>query len=172
MSRRKIRKVKRAALIVVGEGPQDKAFLNHMKHLYDSRTSGQTVTINSADGGSPGDIIETVRRKHRHADFDKSYILLDSDITITQQNRDAARKRNIELIESTPYCLEGMLLDILGQNIPSTSRECKTILHPQLNDNPATPSAYTTLFPGTVLNTTTKHQIVTLRNVIANKQTP
>jgi len=47
------RKVKLSSLIVVGEGPHDKAFINHMKDLYDNRTSGQKVKVESADGGSP-----------------------------------------------------------------------------------------------------------------------
>jgi len=32
--------LKLASLIIVGEGPHDKAFLLHMKDLYDSRNTG------------------------------------------------------------------------------------------------------------------------------------
>jgi hypothetical protein len=34
-----------------------------MKSLYDHRDSGQKVTINSADGGSPHDVIKTAIKK-------------------------------------------------------------------------------------------------------------
>lgn len=165
-------KVKLAALIVVGEGPQDKAFLNYMKSLHDIRESGQTVTISSADGGSPGDIINTVIRKHRHTDFDERYVLLDSDVPISQQVRAKAKKQKIVLIESTPHCLEGMLLDVLGQFIPSTSKACKAAMHPQLSSEPTNPKAYAALFPQSVLDDSTKKQIVTLRHAITNTKPP
>lgn len=172
MAGRKVRKVKLTALIIVGEGPHDKAFLNHMKDIYDSRTSGQKVTVNSADGGSPGDIIDTVIRKHRHTDFDKRYVLLDSDVPIDQRDRAKARKHMIELVESTPLCLEGMLLEILGQRAGVTNNACKMALHPQLAGKPTDPKAYGVLFPHPVLDATAKEQIVTLRHVIANTEPP
>lgn len=168
MSKRNNRKVKLATLIVVGEGPHDRAFLNHMKSLYDSRETGQKVTINSADGGSPGDIIDTVIRKNRHTNFDKRYILLDSDVPIIQQDRDKARRNKIELVESTPHCLEGMLLDILGEPVPANSNACKAAMHPKLAGEPTDPKAYSVLFTQQVLNETDKEQIVTLRHAISN----
>jgi len=156
MARRILRRVKLTTLIVVGEGAHDKAFLNHMKSIYDGRTSGQKVTINSADGGSPVDIINTVIRKHSHTDFDKRYVLLDSDVPITQQARIRAKRSKIELVESTPVCLEGMLLEILGQRVRGTNGACKAALHPQLAGQPTNPRAYVALFPQQVLDATVK----------------
>jgi len=45
------RRVQQSTLLVVGEGPHDKAFIEHMKSLYDSRDNGQKVTVKPGDGG-------------------------------------------------------------------------------------------------------------------------
>jgi diaminopimelate decarboxylase len=78
--------------------------------LYDHRASGQRVTVASADGGSPVTMVETTYQKYRHVSFDRCYLLLDEDVAISQQVRDKARKWHIQLVISTPHCLEGMLL--------------------------------------------------------------
>lgn len=166
---RRPRKVKLTALIVVGEGPHEKAFLNHMKSLYDGRATGQTVKVDSADGGSPADIIKTTIRKYRHTHYDKRYVLMDSDVCIGQQEYKVAQKAKIELVISTPVCLEGMLLEVLGQTAPATNRACKSALHPQLAGLPTDRISYANKFPKAVLDVTEKEQIVTLRDVIANK---
>ncbi|WP_250656067.1 hypothetical protein [Alkalimarinus coralli] len=168
MAKRKGRKVKLASLIIVGEGPHDKAFLNHMKRLYDGDT-GQTVKVDSADGGSPADIIKTTDRKYKHAAYDRRYILMDSDVTIRQQDRDRARKLKIQLVISEPICLEGMLLEVLGQKAPDNNDSCKAKLHPQLCGPPTNHNSYSECFPKLVLDKTNKEQIVTLRQIIANK---
>lgn len=165
----RMRKAKLATLIVVGEGLHESAFLRHMKNLYDDRHTGQTVKIDSADGGSPLDIIKTTTRKYRHADYDRRYVLMDSDVSIRQQDYDAARKARIKLVISTPVCLEGMLLEVVGQRAPLTNMACKAALHPQLTGSPVETYSYAKLFPKTVLDSTRKEQIVTLRAVIANK---
>lgn len=168
MAKRKDRKVKLATLIAVGEGAHDKAFLNHMKGIYDYRHSGQKVTVDSADGGSPEDIIQSVIRKNRHAAYDRSYILLDSDIPIPEKARNIAKQKRIELIESTPLCLEGMLLEILEEPVPEISQKCKDFLHPKLACAPTDPKAYKNLFSKDVLDNTDKEQIKILRKILQN----
>ncbi len=169
MAKRKSRKVKLATLIVMGEGPHEKAFLNHMKHLYDDRTTEQKVTIDSADGGSPHDIINSVVRKHRHTDFDRRFVLLDSDVNIEPKDRELARKNRIVLIESKPVCLEGMLLDILDERVPRTNQACKDALHSQLSGKPTIASSYADIFTKDLLDSTEKEQIIVLREVISNE---
>ncbi len=61
---------------------------------------------------------------------------MDSDIVIDEKTKKLAKENNIHIIESIPLCLEGMLLDVLGQTIPSTSIKCKNILYPQLSGSP------------------------------------
>ena len=168
MSRRKKAQPKLKTLIIYGECPCDKVFLEHMKQIYDGRESGQRVNIDSADGGSPEHIIETVVRNSRHTEYDRCYILLDSDIPITQEDRKKAGKNKIELVESAPHCLEGMLLDVLGQPIPANSKACKKVLCPKLDGKPTERKAYSALFSRQVLDNTEKEQIVILRNIIGN----
>lgn len=166
----KTRKIKLATLLIVGEGIHEKAFLQHMKSIYDGQNN-QTVKIDAASGGSPIEIIDETIRKYNHADYDKKVILLDADIPIRQQDRDKARKNNnIELIISSPVCLEGMLLEVLGHRVAelSSAADCKKRLHPILSGEPTKPSSYAQSFPKATLDTTTLDQIVRLRNLIAN----
>jgi hypothetical protein len=160
-------RAKLTTLIVVGEGPHDKAFLKHMQKLYDGDT-GQKVTIDSADGGSPYNIINSTDRKYKHAAFNRRIILMDSDVTIRQQDRDLARKNKIEIITSEPLCLEGMLLEVLKRRVPATAQACKAALHPDLSGHPTQPESYSELFPKPVLDITPKQQIQRLKEVISN----
>ena len=164
---KKDRRVKLSSLIVVGEGPHDKAFICHLKDLYDNRNTGQKVKVESADGGSPKDILESVL-KNRHADYDKKYVLMDSDITLSQQDRDFARKHRIEIIQSTPWCLEGMLLDALGERVPNGNDACKCKLHPMLAGAPTDKNSYKILFPKEEVDASEKEQLVTLRELLSN----
>lgn len=166
----KVRKIKLATLLIVGEGLHEKAFLQHMKLIYDGQNN-QTIKVDAASGGSPIEIIDEAIRKYNHADYDKKIILLDTDVTIRQQDRDKARKKNIELIISSPICLEGMLLEVLGHRVPelSSATDCKKRLHPLLSGTPTKPSSYAQIFPKAVLDEATKDQIVRLKNLINNK---
>ncbi len=167
MAKKRQRRVKLASLIVVGEGACDKAFLNHMKDLYDSRETNQSVKVMAADGGSPRDIIRSVV-KNKQAEYDKYYLLMDSDIPLTPENKTFASKNKVELILSTPLCLEGMLLDVLGQKAANNSQSCKAKLHPQLSGAATEKLSYRSLFPEAILTVTQKAQIIKLRRVLAN----
>lgn len=164
---KKHRKVKLPTLIVVGEGPHDKAFINHLKDLYDNRNTGQKVKVESADGGSPRDILQSAL-KNKHADYDQKYVLMDSDIAVSQQDRDFAQKNSIGIIQSTPLCLEGMLLDALGQRAPDSNDACKRKFHPMLTGDPTDKNSYKTLFPKEVVDSSDKEQLVTLRKLLSN----
>lgn len=79
MMARKIKRSLLSTLIIVGEGTHEKAFLSHLKTLYSANTN-QKVKIDSADGGSPQDIVKTAVKKSRHIEYDRKFILMDSDI--------------------------------------------------------------------------------------------
>lgn len=165
----KTKRVKLTTLLIVGEGIHEKAFLQHMKSIYDGENN-QTVKIDAASGGSPIEIIDDTIRKYNHADYDKKVILLDADITIRQQDWDKARKNNIELIISSPVCLEGMLLAILEYRVAefSSATDCKKRLHQLLSGDPTKSSSYAQSFSKSTLDSTTLNQIVRLRNLIGN----
>jgi len=167
---KKQRRIQCSSLIVVGEGPHDKAFINHMKSLYDSRNTGQTVKIESAMGGSPLAIVKSAL-KNKHADYDKRYVLMDSDVEIPQQYLAYAKKNKVTIILSTPVCLEGMLLEVLELRVieGATNTECKRRLHPMLSGEPTCKDSYVTLFTKQVLDDTEKEAIVDLRQLLANE---
>ncbi len=166
---KKIRRVQLATLIIVGEGAHEEAFLRHMASLYDGRETNQKITIKSADGGSPGDIIHSAI-KNRHSKYDRKYVLMDSDVKIPEKDIQTSKKNKVEIICSKPICLEGMLLDILDQKIPSTAQACKSSLHPKLDGLPTDKNSYSKLFDKHVLDNTSKEQIITIKKIISNNK--
>jgi hypothetical protein len=171
MAKKKQRRIQCSSLIVVGEGPHDKAFISHMKSLYDTRNTGQTVKVESATGGSPITIVKSAL-KNKHADYDRKYVLMDSDVEISQKCLSYAKQNKVTIILSTPVCLEGMLLEVLGRRVAegTTNSECKRRLHPELSGEPTCKDSYSTLFTLSVLNETKKVTIVNLRELLSNKK--
>ena len=171
MAKRKpTRSVNKTTLLVMGEGEHDKAFLSHMKGIYHERRSGSKVTLDFSSGGSPHDIIKDTVKKSRHVDYDQKFILMDSDVPVKQQDIKAADDSGISILYSKPLCLEGMLLSILAQSIPNTAQKCKSVLHPQLSDNPALSKSYEPLLAKPVLDKTNHATVVTLRSLLGIKQ--
>ncbi|MEA1919604.1 MAG: hypothetical protein U9N52_07180 [Campylobacterota bacterium] len=156
-----------STLIIVGEGAHEKAFLSHLKALYSANTD-QKVKIDSADGGSPQDIVRTAVKKSRHIDYDRKFILMDSDIAVDEITKKLAKDNNITIILSEPLCLEGMLLNLLGVNVPDTSKKCKTLLHPKLDGNPAEKKSYVKLIDKELLESSDLEQIVILLKIVQN----
>ena len=161
------RKVQLATLLVVGEGAHDKAFLNHLRDLFDGRETGQKVKVQSSDGGSPRDIIKAAI-KSRHAAYDRRVVFMDSDIPLSDKDTKYAQMHKIELILSEPLCLEGMLLEILSESIPNDCRACKRTLHPKLSGVPTKKESYAILFTKTLLGSCNKNQIKRLIEILKN----
>lgn len=165
---RQNRRIQQTTLIIVGEGSHEKAFLSHMKVMYDLRNSGQKVKIIKGDGGSPYDVINSTIKKSSHAAYDFKFILMDNDVPIKQQDYDLAKNQNIEILLSEPLCLEGMLLEVIDLKPLNTAEACKKLLHPLLSGKPTEPYSYETLFTKTVLDKTKKLTIVRLKNILSN----
>jgi len=119
--------------------------------MQQSRNTGQKIKIVTADGGSPKDIIRSAF-KNKQTDYDRRYVLMDSDISLSAQDRKIAQRNKVTIIQSTPICLEGMLLEVLGQTPPNTNEQCKAMLHPQLSGKPTEKSSYSQKFTKTVLD--------------------
>ena len=170
MAKRKPRSVNETTLLVMGEGEHDKAFLSHMKGIYHERRSGSKVTLDFSSGGSPHDIIKDTVKKSSHVDYDQKFILMDSDVPVKQQDIKMANDSGITILYSEPLCLEGMLLSVLAQSIPHTAQKCKSVLHPQLSDNPALSKSYEPIFAKPVLDKTNHATVVMLRSLLGIKQ--
>lgn len=161
------RKVQLATLLIVGEGAHDKAFLNHMRDLFDGRETGQKIKVQFADGGSPRDIIKVATRS-KHAAYDRRVVFMDSDVIVTASDQKFANVHKIELILCEPLCLEGMLLEILGESVLSNCDSCKRKLHPKLSDVPTKKESYSILFTQNKLEACSKAQIQRLIEIMKN----
>lgn len=151
---KKHRKVKKTTLLMAGEGVVDKAFIDHLKEIYARVNEQLAVTSDSADGGSPGDMVRYLIRKTRHVQYERLVLVLDADIAISQNITKMARQAKIEMVLSEPICLEGMLLQVLAQPVPDSALRCKKKLHPQLSGQPSNKHSYSPLFDKPVLEQT------------------
>lgn len=172
--KRKNRKIRQTTLLIVAEGAHDKAFLDHIKSLYDARESGQRVKIESGDGGSPHDLIKNTIKKISHIDYNKIVIFMDSDVEIRASDRAEAKRNKITLILSEPVCLEGYLLRLLGRLVPSNAEQCKSILHGLLSGPPTETKSYACLFNKEFIESSNDTILDKLKAIISNtdKETP
>jgi len=165
---RKLRRALLSTLIIVGEGIHEKAFLSYLKSLYSANTN-QKVKVDSADGGSPEDIVRTAVKKSKGIAYDKKFILMDSDIEINDKTKKLAKENNITLILSEPLCLEGMLLRLLNISVPDSSKKCKALLHPKLDGKPTDRKSYENLITKEILENSKIEQIVLIIKILSNK---
>lgn len=160
------KQARKTALLVMCEGLHDKAFFLHMKDAYNSRKSG--VKVETADGGSAYDIVNSAIKKTRHIGYDSLNVFMDSDDPEIARARKLAREKKVNLIESTPVCLEGMLLEILGKNAEIDSQRCKAKLHPELSGCPTQKGSYSPKFDKPILDASNKPQIEELKKLLEN----
>lgn len=111
MSKGKLRE-KRTTKLIVGEGMSEMLFLARLKQLYYTRGQNYMVTVDNAGGGDPTSVVRFIM--HYSGAFDERYMLIDSDRPISQKCIKEAKAGNIKIIQSSPHCLEGMLLCSLG----------------------------------------------------------
>ena len=158
-------KVQKTTLLVMGEGECEKAFLEHFKSLYNERNSGKKIKIDHAGGGSPHDVIKYTKKTTSHISYDEIYILMDSDVKVKDKDLKIAKDNHFTILYSTPLCLEGMLLEVLGQPIPTTAQACKDKLHPQLSNKPTQKESYSPLFDKSVLDNSNHTTIIQLKEI-------
>lgn len=102
-------------LLIVGEGADEVAFLNHVKQLYAPRGCGLAVTIKNAQGKSAKHVIEWTDRQMAVADYDVAAALLDTDTDWSPEVAKLAKKKRILVLTSEP-CFEALMLRVLGAN--------------------------------------------------------
>lgn len=168
---RKPRHAVLTTLLVVGEGADDRAFISHMKQLFCPRGSGLKVQVEAGDGGSAGNIISNSIRSYRGAAYDRRILLLDADLPPTEAESKRAEQAGYEIILWQPQCLEGALLEALGEPVRAheASQQLKQRLHPRLAGHHTDPAAYATLFPRTLLESTDNPALLQLRRALLNQ---
>ncbi|WP_416413751.1 RloB domain-containing protein [Pantoea sp. App145] len=148
MAPRKRKILAKETLLAVGEGHSEKAFLHHIKSLY---CNGKKITIITANGKGPANVIEQALGTYRCTPFNKVMVLMDCDLVWPTKKVKEATAKGFILIGSTP-CLEGLLLDILNQKKCTTNNGCKELLHPQLNGSSTERDSYVEKFNKAVLD--------------------
>ena len=105
----------KTTILIVGEGPTERAFLQYLKELYILRENNFAVKIESGTGGSPSSIVQKAIRLRGSRGYDKCYVLIDADKPLETDFKlaDRMKKRpRIEVLKVTP-CIEGLFLAIL-----------------------------------------------------------
>ena len=140
----------RTTLLSVGEGDCEEAFLKHLRSLYCANHAGVSVTVRNAHGKGPGNVISRAIAHMSNRAFDRTVALLDTDLEWHKKDREAARKKGLVLVGSTP-CLEGLLLKILGRPVPQTSTQCKSAISQLLKADLTETASYAQHFPKALL---------------------
>ena len=105
------------SILLFGEGKSDAVFLKHLCALYHEDLKGTRIKIDAGRGGSPRQILSQLVNRHlRLGNFDRALLLLDEDL-----GRDQL-PMGIEVVNSSPGCLEGMLLKLLGAELTNKER--------------------------------------------------
>jgi hypothetical protein len=146
-----VRRTVLKTVLIVGEGDTEKAFLDHLKHLYVTRRCGVTVTTRNAHGKGPANVVDAAMRHAKNGDYAIVAVLMDTDLPWTDEIRKKARGHRICLVGASP-CVDGLLLEILGEHVPEQSSRCKTVFHERLGRKPFTREAYEQDFPQAVLD--------------------
>lgn len=124
MPRRNHLKV-RKTLLLVGEGHAEKAFLNYLKSLYSLRELN--VDIINAKGKGPEHILNYSKNCQAYSPRDIVGVLLDTDLEWPHHLVIEVKALGFQLIGATP-CIDGLILDLMNEKKPSTSKLCKAKL--------------------------------------------
>ncbi|MEI7463086.1 MAG: hypothetical protein WCK03_01665 [Candidatus Taylorbacteria bacterium] len=148
------------------EGESDEVFLKHLNILF-GRDSGSRLTVKSPHGN--GDAVLKTAIESFEA-FDRRVALYDNDRPPQEKHLKAAHRKKIQILTCSP-CIEGLLLEILGEKPSSSSAECKRRLEQLIGQSLTSLQTYERHFPLTLLTSCAAH-IGTLRALLDLFKTP
>lgn len=99
------------AVLMVGEGSTEKAFLQYLKELYVTRDDDVAVKIECGAGGSPNCVIQKAKRLCGSMAYDECFVLTDAD-RLQENDCKIKHTKKIKVLKATP-CIEGLFLAIL-----------------------------------------------------------
>ncbi len=112
---------RRESIILFGEGKTEAVFLQHLHSLFRDEIAAR-VKVDAGQGGSPKQVAERLIKKHLNlASYDRSLLLIDSDLPLDEIPASWLAKHRITLVTSVP-CLEGLFLTMLGDSPPAKER--------------------------------------------------
>lgn len=149
-------RAQKRVLTIVGEGPTEKAFVEHIRQFYGN--GNLSVRVKSADGKGPNNVINDAIGTLKASS--KGVIvaaLLDKDLPWPRSLVQEAQRSGITLVGVDP-CIEGLLIDILKHKRPNpcNNNTCKKYLHPKLSGNPTNKKSYVELYTHDVLEDSRK----------------
>ncbi|MDD5328622.1 MAG: hypothetical protein PHX38_01350 [Sulfuricella sp.] len=139
----------RKTLLIVGEGYDEVAFLNHIKQFPGVCGQGVQITIKNARGKGALGVIDWTTKQIANVAYDKVAVLLDTDTDWTPKVAKLAKTGGIQVLTSEP-CLEALLLRVLGQ-IPGESKDLKKQFAPFAKNNATRTENYADNFSRPVL---------------------
>lgn len=113
----------RTPLILWGEGHTEQLFLELFRQDYRKELAEKQIMVGNGGGGSPGSILEALDKKALSLGDPKTpaLVLLDEDKGLDDEALEVLKKHtnedgecSIAILYSKPQCLEGLLLDLLG----------------------------------------------------------
>ncbi len=150
------------SLLMVGEGPTERIFLQHLKSLFWCKDCGHNVKIDNANGGDPSVIVHRANQLLTNMSYSKCAIILDTDRPWEEGNLLKAIRKNNPLTQTLAVgsvpCLEGLMLEMIEGKHPRTPDECKRqfrkkyILERHLRDR----RKYATVFPREIIEEASK----------------
>lgn len=113
---------RRESIILFGEGKTEAIFLQHLHTLYQDGIAAR-VKVDAGQGGSPKQVAERLVKKHLNLGaYDRSLLLIDSDLPLDEIPANWLVKHRITLVTSVPRCFEGFFLTMLGDLPPAKER--------------------------------------------------
>lgn len=123
------------ALLIVGEGYHEEAFLNHVEQLYAPRGCGLSVTIKNARGKGAKHVIDWTLRQIANTAYDTVAAMLDTDQDWSPAVVKQARVRKTLVLASAPR-FEAVMLRLLGKTPVGDAKTRKRQLAPLVNHDP------------------------------------
>lgn len=139
----------RRTLLLVGEGYDEVAFLNHIKQFPGVCGQGVQITIKNARGKGALGVIDWTAKHIANFAYDRVAVLLDTDTDWTPKAQKLARDKRIQVLPSDP-CLEALLLRVLGKT-PGETKDLKKQFAPFVNDDATRRENYAEQFGAPVL---------------------
>ncbi|MDQ1363379.1 MAG: hypothetical protein QG652_1240 [Pseudomonadota bacterium] len=132
-------------ILMVGEGYDEVAFLNHLKKLYVQRGCGLSVTVKNARGKGARHVIEWTARQIANIKYDVVAALLDTDVDWNAATEKMAGRNKIQVLKSEP-CFEAMLLRMLSKPANDAAPVLKKRFAPLVNGDATQADNYATNF--------------------------
>lgn len=127
-------RIQNKTVLIVGEGADEKAFLDYLKSELNSRGDGLSITTKNAKGKGAQGVIDWTIRQASHARYDTVAALFDTDKNWSATVEKKAKEHDIIQLKSEP-CFEAMMLRLLGVTPHFNPRYLKSQFSPFVKDD-------------------------------------